>query len=65
MPIEFNTEREFAIQEDLNDPIASVKSNFHFPKHNGKDAIYFCGNSLGLQPKSVEAAIGIELDSWR
>ncbi len=65
MPKEFNTEPAFAIEEDLNDPIASFKSSFHFPKHNGKDAIYFCGNSLGLQPKSVEAASGIELDSWR
>jgi kynureninase len=38
---------------------------FHFPQHEGKDVIYFCGNSLGLQPKTVESAIQIELNSWR
>ena len=32
--------------------------------HDGKKAIYFCGNSLGLQPKSARAAINFELDYW-
>ena len=29
------------------------------------DAIYFCGNSLGLQPRNVEAAIRQELQDWQ
>lgn len=55
----------FAQQMDLQDELASFKQDFYFPQHNGKDAIYFCGNSLGLQPKNVEAAIRTELDTWR
>ncbi len=61
----FNTSREFALQCDKNDPLADFKTRFHFPKHGGKDVIYFCGNSLGLQPKTVDEAIQVELTSWR
>jgi kynureninase len=50
---------------DANDPLAHFKTQFHFPKHDGNDVIYFCGNSLGLQPKNVAAAIETELASWR
>ena len=50
---------------DANDPLAPFKSQFHFPKHGDNDVIYFCGNSLGLQPKNVAAAIETELTSWR
>jgi kynureninase len=55
----------FANQIDGQDPLASYKSMFHFPQHNGQDVIYFCGNSLGLQPKSAAAAIETELATWR
>jgi kynureninase len=41
------------------------KQHFHFPQKNGRDVIYFCGNSLGLQPKNVEAAIQDELSTWK
>jgi kynureninase len=65
MPFEFNTDPAFAVQQDEVDPLAHIKSLFHFPQHEGRNAIYFCGNSLGLQPKSVDAAIQVELNSWR
>ncbi len=65
MPFTFSADPTFAIQEDAADKIASFKSKFYFPKHEERDAIYFCGNSLGLQPKTVDAAIQIELASWR
>ena len=55
----------FAETMDTNDPLARFKSQFHFPKHDGNDVIYFCGNSLGLQPKNVAAAIETELTTWR
>lgn len=55
----------FAANMDANDPLAPFKSQFHFPKHGENDVIYFCGNSLGLQPKNVAAAIETELASWR
>ena len=61
----FNTSIDFAKQADAADELAYCKRQFHFPKKNGKDVIYFCGNSLGLQPINVEAAIQTELQSWR
>jgi len=50
---------------DSIDPLAKYKKQFHFPQKNGQDNIYLCGNSLGLQPKNVEAAIQTELQTWR
>ncbi|MES2332802.1 MAG: kynureninase [Bacteroidota bacterium] len=61
----FTTDIDFAKRADAADELASFKELFHFPKKNGKDVIYFCGNSLGLQPTNVEAAIQTELDSWK
>ena len=63
--MEFTTDIDFAKQADAADELAGFKQQFHFPKKNGKDVIYFCGNSLGLQPVSVEPAIQTELTSWR
>jgi kynureninase len=53
----------YAREKDQEDPLRSFRSKFHFPK--GGEAIYFCGNSLGLQPKDVEAAIRQELTDWQ
>ncbi len=61
----FTTDIAFAKQADAADELARFKQQFHFPKKNGKDVIYFCGNSLGLQTDSVEPAIQTELTSWR
>jgi kynureninase len=61
----FDTDIEFAQRADADDVLASFKQHFHFPQKNGRDAIYFCGNSLGLQPKNVEAAIQDELSTWK
>ncbi|WP_153796076.1 kynureninase [Foetidibacter luteolus] len=55
----------FAQQMDSLDELAGFKEAFHFPQHDGRDVIYFCGNSLGLQPRNVEAAIQQELESWK
>lgn len=53
-----------AQQLDAQDPLASYRERFLFPQHDGKDVAYFCGNSLGLQPKSVREKLLAELDSW-
>lgn len=37
---------------------------FHFPKVNGKEAIYLCGNSLGLMPKEAKKMLIEELEDW-
>ena len=61
----FESTIEFARKKDQQDPLQSFRSRFYFPPHQGGDAIYFCGNSLGLQPKDAEAAIRQELDDWK
>ncbi len=61
----FEASIEFAKQQDKQDSLAHFKDLFHFPQHNNQPAIYFCGNSLGLQPKSVAAAIETELNTWK
>jgi len=56
---------EFAQQKDREDPLKDFRSQFYCPQHEGKDSIYFCGNSLGLQPRNTEAAIQQELKDWK
>ncbi|MBL0882624.1 MAG: kynureninase, partial [Chitinophagaceae bacterium] len=61
----FTTDRSYAQQADAADILAGFKKEFHFPKKNDQDVIYFCGNSLGLQPRLVQSAIETELTTWR
>jgi kynureninase len=61
----FKTGLEYALEADKADALAPFKSQFHFPQHQGRDCIYFCGNSLGLQPKSLAAAIEVEMKTWQ
>lgn len=55
---------EFVRRMDEKDPLRSFREEFLFPQHEGKPAIYFTGNSLGLQPKGAAAALKQELDDW-
>ena len=56
---------DFAKKQDQNDPLQSFREQFHFPKDkNGKPLLYFCGNSLGLQPITVSKYIDQELEDW-
>ena len=55
---------EFAKQLDERDSLSSFRDKFFIPQHNGKDSIYFTGNSLGLQPKTVKEYVNQELDDW-
>tara|TARA_R110000751_G_scaffold100068_2_gene193846 strand:+ start:152304 stop:153569 length:1266 start_codon:yes stop_codon:yes gene_type:complete len=56
---------DFAKQLDNEDQLADYRQQFHIPKDkNGKDLIYFCGNSLGLQPKITKTYINQELQDW-
>lgn len=56
---------EFAQQLDTEDKLASFRDKFHFPKLHGKEAIYFTGNSLGLQPKETRRYLNEELEDWQ
>ncbi|WP_295127804.1 kynureninase [uncultured Chitinophaga sp.] len=61
----FEASLVYARKQDEQDELRAFRQEFFFPQHNGKDAIYFCGNSLGLQPKGVQAAMEQELADWR
>ncbi|MDX5483299.1 MAG: kynureninase, partial [Hymenobacteraceae bacterium] len=54
----------FALEQDRQDPLYRFRDRFYFPQVNGKNAIYFCGNSLGLQPKSAQMYIDNEMYKW-
>jgi len=53
-----------AAQLDAADPLRAFRADFHIPPHAGGEQRYFCGNSLGLQPKAVRGALLDELDDW-
>ena len=65
-------DREFALYLDSLYP--SLRREFHIPTNFGvgatdhpesrKECIYFCGNSLGLQPKLTKALVQAELEIW-
>ena len=56
---------QFAKNLDKKDPLRDFKNLFHIPKDlKGNDLIYFCGNSLGLQPKSTKNYIDTEINEW-
>ncbi len=49
---------------DAADPLRSLRAQFHIPRHGDGDQAYFCGNSLGLQPKTARAHVEEVLDKW-
>ncbi|MFI5150362.1 MAG: kynureninase [Bacteroidia bacterium] len=55
---------DFAKTQDSADPLGKFRQKFYIPSHNGKDVVYFTGNSLGLQPRSIQDAILNELEDW-
>lgn len=64
--MKFDPSESFAYEEDLKDPLKSFRDKFYIPKNKNKeDLIYFCGNSLGLQPKAVPKILKKELEVWK
>src|SRR5215213_7161325 len=52
--LEFKASPELAGEMDTLDPLKGLREHFFIPKDaDGSDLIYFTGNSLGLQPKTV------------
>jgi kynureninase len=60
----FENTLSFAKAQDEADQLRHFRSQFLFPNHNGKDFIYLCGNSLGLQPKAASEVLKDQLDNW-
>ncbi|CAN5654910.1 kynureninase [soil metagenome] len=55
---------EYAKELDNKDELNSFREAFYAPYLHGKRAIYFLGNSLGLQPKNTQEEILKIMDSW-
>ncbi|MCF8322541.1 MAG: kynureninase [Flavobacterium sp.] len=60
----FQNTREFAQQLDAQDELKHYRNEFLFPQHNGKNVIYFTGNSLGLQPKRTKKYVEDVMNDW-
>lgn len=68
---------EFAKSLDRDDPLASFRQKFHYPKVKSlipteeqqvedpeRECIYLCGNSLGLLPKETKQEVLTQLNKW-
>jgi kynureninase len=57
---------EYALQADRADPIGPLREEFNFPvePRTKKPYLYFCGNSLGLQPKSAVSEVQKVMYKW-
>lgn len=67
--------QKFAELMDDEDPLKEFRQRFHYPKKknyravdisllNDQEALYFAGNSLGLQPKNVRSDVEKVLENW-
>ena len=60
----FENNLAFAQQLDIEDALKDFRDKFYIPIINGKESIYFTGNSLGLQPKTTQDYVLDELEDW-
>lgn len=60
----FKNDLAFAKELDGKDNLRSYRDRFLFPKHEGKEVVYFTGNSLGLQPSTTLSYLQQELNDW-
>ncbi len=55
---------EYAQSLDSKDTLSHFREQFYAPYLQGKRAIYFLGNSLGLQPKNTQDEVMTIMESW-
>ncbi|MBA4166651.1 MAG: kynureninase [Chitinophagaceae bacterium] len=60
----YSIDHAFAVNADEQDELKHFRSQFRIPQKDGKEQIYFLGNSLGLQPVATAAAINEVLGQW-
>jgi len=63
--MDFQNSLDFALLLDELDQFKDFRAQFFTPKHKGNDAIYFCGNSLGLQPVTAQNYVDDILTNWK
>jgi kynureninase len=65
VPEEFRPDERCAAELDAADGLAGYRERFRIPLAvDGRSSVYFCGNSLGLQPARVETLVREELEDW-
>lgn len=65
LSVKYENSLVFAQRMDEQDPLKIFRNEFLFPKtKDGKECLYFAGNSLGLQPKKSRQFIIEELEDW-
>ncbi len=63
--LSFGSAEADALRLDAADPLRGYRDRFHIPRSpDGREMLYFCGNSLGLQPKAARELVLQELDDW-
>ena len=62
--MQFENSLLFAQQLDKDDPLKDFRNRFIIPSVNGKEQIYFLGNSLGLQPKNAKEEVDKIFNQW-
>ncbi|GAA4841062.1 kynureninase [Algivirga pacifica] len=61
-----NTSNNYALEMDQKDPLRQYRDEFYIPlQSDNRPYLYFCGNSLGLQPKKIRAYVEQELLDWQ
>lgn len=61
----FEPGEAFARRLDAEDPLRTLRDAFVIPEGpGGAPAAYFCGNSLGLQPRRAREVVEQELEDW-
>lgn len=61
---DFTDHINYARQMDSADALAGFRERFHMPAIDDVEVRYFCGNSLGLEPRAARGAVQQELDDW-
>ncbi len=62
--MQFENSLSFARGLDTIDPLKDFRKQFIIPVHDGKEQIYFLGNSLGLQPVRTQSYLQEILNGW-
>jgi kynureninase len=64
--VNYSQDESFALSLDEQDEIKEYRNQFYIPSsENREKSIYFCGNSLGLQPKKAEEFVLEEIKNWK
>lgn len=55
----------YALELDARDPLREYRDQFLLPLRDGKEQVYFLGNSLGMQPKTTSEHLARVLSQWQ